>query len=150
MLSDSDRFQLQKMVAANNTEDHTTKIRELKHSAEIRRCLAVIAKLKTQNLNKADLETHVLDECRFLFLNYFEIYTMVMKDVDITILHRLLDVLEQIENETCDQHEGSFLVGKLLKEIYIDGTLRETSARDTPDTRVIPKAISWSQFKQKI
>ena len=56
MLSDSDRFQLKKMIEANGVEDQTAKIRENQHSAEIRRCIQCIVTHKAQGLTKAELE----------------------------------------------------------------------------------------------
>jgi hypothetical protein len=41
------------------------------------------------------------------------------------ILLRLINILHAIEEGALDQHEGSFEVGKLLKEIYIDSALRK-------------------------
>jgi hypothetical protein len=145
MLSDNDRFQLKKMLEANGVEDQTAKIRDNQHSSEIRRCIECIVEHKKKGLNKADLEAAIAVECSFLFFHYFEIYNMVLKDVDLTILNKLLDVLEQIEKGVCDQHEGSFLVGKLLKEVYIDGIIRETKDREV--VRPKSKDISWTKFK---
>jgi len=147
MLSENDRFQLKKMLDASPVDDHTAKIRENQHSAEIRRCIQLILDKKALGMTKAEVEAAVAVECSFLFFHYFEIYNMVMKDVDITILHRLLDVLSQIEKGECDQHEGSYLVGKLLKEIYIDGIVRNT--RDTKPQRPAPKSIGWAEFKKR-
>jgi len=133
------------MLEANGVEDQTLKIRENQHSAEIRRCIQCIVAHKAQGLSKVDLEAAIAVECSFLFFHYFEIYNMVLKEVDLTILNKLLDVLEQIENGTCDQHEGSFLVGKLLKEIYIDGIIRETKDREVERPR--PRDIKWTEYK---
>jgi hypothetical protein len=144
MLSDNDRFQLKKMLEANGVEDQTIKIRENQHSAEIRRCIQCIVAEKAKGLTKPEVEAAVAVECSFLFFHYFEIYNMVLKDVDLAILHRLLDVLEQIETGACDQHEGSFLVGKLLKEVYIDGIIRATNEEAV---RPQPKNITWARFK---
>jgi len=143
MLSDNDRFQLKKMLEANRVEDQTSKIRESQHSAEIRRCIQCIVAHKKNALSKEELEAAIAVECSFLFFHYFEIYNMVLKDVDLSILDRLLDVLEQIETGACDQHEGSFLVGKLLKEIYIDGIIKETREEVRPQ----PRDISWKRYK---
>jgi len=145
MLSENDRFQLKKMIEANGVEDQTVRIRENQHSAEIRRCIECIVAQKALGLSKAEVEANVAVECSFLFFHYFEIYNMVLKDVDLTILNKLVDVLAQIEAGMYDQHEGSYLVGKLLKEVYIDGILRET--KEDEIVRVQPKDISWSQFK---
>ena len=150
MLSDNDRFQLKKMIEANGVEDQTLKIRENKHSSEIRRCIQVIVDQKNRGLNKSDLEAAISSDCGFLFYHYFEIYNMVLKvvlnDGNLTILNQLLGVLEQIESGSCDQHEGSFLVGKLLKEIYIDGIVRDTNETTV---RTEPKEITWNGYKKK-
>ena len=144
MLSDNDRFQLKKMLEAHSVEDQTAKIREQQHSAEIRRCIQCIVAHKARGLTKAEIEAAVAVECGFLFFHYFEIYNMVLKDVDLTILNKLLEVLEQIETGTCDQHEGSFLVGKLLKEVYIDGIIKETKEEAV---RPQPRDITWTGYK---
>jgi hypothetical protein len=67
-----------------------------------------------------------------------------------------LDVLKQIEDGKVDQHEGSFMVGTLLKKIYIDSALKkaekldkEHALADTPaPVREDPVEISWKQFKR--
>ena len=38
----------------------------------------------------------------------------------LSILTKFLDVLKLIEDKKIDQHEGSFKIGKYLKEMYID------------------------------
>ena len=42
---------------------------------------------------------------------------------DQTATYEQINVLHNIEEGKLDQHEGSFEVGKLLKEIYIDLSL---------------------------
>ena len=64
-----------------------------------------------------------------------------------------LDVLRQIEDGKVDQHEGSVLVGKILKELYVDSALKRCNAInetiDTPETTYADaKTISWKQYKQ--
>lgn len=81
-----------------------------------------------------------------------------MKDeIDLHILTKLLNVLHRIENEKLDQHEGSFEVGKLLKEIYIDSALRKANKQDEIDekndkkkkAKKLPeKKISWDEYKK--
>lgn len=150
ILSDHDRHQLRKMVEAHNVEDNTEKIRSNQHSGEIKRCIRYITDTKRKNpeLNKQQLEQEILKEVGFLFFHYFDIYNLVMKDVDINILDQLLDVLGRIENKECDQHEGSYLVGKYLKELYIDDVLRRTALHDQETPKPLPVTdITWNQFK---
>ena len=42
-----------------------------------------------------------------------------------------MDVLSDIENGVMDQHEGSFKIGKVLKEMYIDTALRKEEKLDS-------------------
>ena len=62
-----------------------------------------------------------------------------------------------IEDGQLDQHEGSFEVGKLLKQIYVDSALRKSEhldeqhtaseKRKTAHTQAAVKNISWKQYK---
>ncbi len=74
------------------------------------------------------------------------------------ILLRLINVLHSIEEGDQDQHEGSFEVGKLLKQIYIDSALRKADKLNGPEGEDGEKEeeirpvenISWRDFKQKM
>jgi hypothetical protein len=149
MLSDSDRHQLRKMIEAHGVEDQTEKIRLNKHSDEIRRCIQHIVALKENppSTDKSIFEQEVLKGAGFLFFHYFDLYNLVLKQNDLTILHQLVDILGRIEAGELDQHEGSFLVGKLLKEIYIDNLIHDTKG-EAPVPKRIPKEISWTEYKQ--
>ena len=77
-----------------------------------------------------------------------------MNEIDITILNKFIDVLKRIEDCELDQHEGSFAVGTLLKELYIDSALKKADKLDELNEKgkVEPKKaevkISWNQFKK--
>lgn len=149
MLSQSDRFQLSKMMEHHNVEDKTDKIREMKHSGEIKKNVEFILKTKQENptLSKKELEEIILPQCSFLFFNYMELYNILFKEIDTTIVYKLLDVLEGIEQGTYDQQEGSVVVGTLLKEIYIDSKLAETKLEEKVIMK--PKEIHWKDYKKK-
>jgi hypothetical protein len=63
-----------------------------------------------------------------------------------------------IEDKQVDQHEGSVLVGKILKELYVDAALKRCdnldkenkvhSKEDEIKKRDV-KPISWSDWKNK-
>ena len=157
MLSDNDKVQLRQMIEKNNVVDKTEQIRELKHSAKIREDIIALIQLKQDNAellrtDKESFEKISVQKCRFLFFNYMELYNLILKEsMDLKILDKLIHVLGRIENNEIDQHEGSFLVGTYLKEIYIDGKLAESKRRDElyPSTpKVEPKKIAWSEFKK--
>ena len=78
--------------------------------------------------------------------------------MNLEILYQFLDVLKKIEDGMVDQHEGSFMVGTLLKKIYVDSALKKAEkldkehAADATNTPAIvredPVEISWKQFKR--
>ena len=146
MLTDHDRFQLKKMIEAHSVEDNTNKLREMQHSSEIRRCVNYIVEKKKVCVTKVELEAAIASECGFLLFHYFDIYNLMLKDSDVSLLHKFLDVLQAIEEKRCDQHEGSFLVGKILKEIYIDTVVKETRSAEQ-ERPPPPKAITWAQYR---
>ena len=148
MLSQNDRFQLQKMLEQHKVEDKTEQIREQKHSGEIKRNVELILTTKKNNptLSKKELEDILLPQCSFLFYNYLELYNILFKEIDPTIVYKLLDVLHGIEQGTYDQHEGSVVVGTLLKEIYIDSRLAETKQDEKVTMK--PKEIQWKDYKK--
>ncbi len=151
MISANDQVQLDKMIASHKVVDQTDKIRDLKHSPEIRRCISNILKLRENTelvADKAKFEEEVLKENGFLFFHYMSIYNMVVKGGDVGILNQLLDILEKIELNQINQHEGSFLVGTLLKELYIDSVLRHEYKGEPQKAKPAPKEITWKQFRE--
>jgi hypothetical protein len=153
-MDDTQRLQLQNMIKANNVEDQTQTIRTLKHSQNIRNDINTLILLKAQYRgDEAKIHEEGVNECNFLFTYYTDIYNKVRKDeIDIGILNKFLDVLRRIEDGDLDQHEGSFLVGTLLKELYVDSALRKADKlNEQGEPKEAPKKperdISWRQFK---
>jgi hypothetical protein len=156
-MDDNARLQLQQMIKANDVLDQTPLIRQLKHSSTLRQDISSLLLLKKKYHDRPDLLVNeAMIDCQFLFTYYTDIFNKVRKDeIDLAILFKFLDVLQQIEEGQLDQHEGSFTVGKLLKELYVDSALRkadklnlehEKNKCDEPN-RVEPVNISWKQFK---
>jgi hypothetical protein len=154
-MDDSQRLHLQKMIAANNVEDQTDLIRELKHSQVLRNDINNLVLLREKYKDDLDgLNLEGMVECNFLFTYYTDIYNKIKKDeIDLQILHQFIDVLQKIEEGKLDQHEGSFEVGTLLKKIYIDSALRKAEKLNSgDDSKEIeykgPQVnISWKQYK---
>ena len=154
-MDDDARLQLQKMIKANNVEDQTELIRKLKHSEVLRKDIQKVIEIK--NKYPGDMETAHLEcivECNFLCTYYTDIYNKVRKDeIDLDILYKFLGVLEQIELGELDQHEGSFAVGTLLKELYIDSALKKAEKLDKETETMKPvikqavTTMSWKEFK---
>lgn len=154
-MDDKQRLQLANMIQTNNVEDQTELIRNLKHSQVLRNEInnMILIKAKYRD-NEAKINEECMNECGFLYTYYTDIFNKVKKDeIDIHILNKFLDVLRQIEDGKLDQHEGSFLVGTLLKELYVDSALKKAEKLDEQsEKRVEPKHaennVSWKQFKK--
>ena len=72
------RLQLQKMVKANNVEDQTELIRELKHSYLLQDDINILIKIKNTYKNDQDkIHKQGMEECSFLFTYYTDIYNKI-------------------------------------------------------------------------
>ncbi len=154
-MDDKQRLQLQNMIKANNVEDQTDFIRNLKHSQIIRNDVNTMIMLKSKfKGDDAKIHEECINECNFLFTYYTDIYNKVRKDeIDIGILNKFLDVLRRIEDGELDQHEGSFLVGSILKELYVDSALKKADKLNAneepkPEPKKAEVKISYKQFKK--
>ena len=154
-MDDKQRLQLQNMIKVNNVEDQTELIRNLKHSQILRNEINNMILIKAKYRDDPEqININCVNECNFLFTYYTDIYNKVKKDeIDINILNKFLDVLKKIEEGELDQHNGSFLVGTLLKELYIDSALKKADKlnenEDAPqEFKKAEVNISWKQFKQ--
>ena len=153
-MDDNQRLQLSNMIKANNVEDQTEIIRNLKHSQILRNEANNMIMIKAKYRGDDEkIYTECINECNFLFTYYTDIFNKIRKDeIDINILNKFLDILKRIEDGEIDQHEGSFAVGTLLKELYIDSALKKSEKLDAlADKKIEPKKaevkICWKQFK---
>lgn len=157
-----DRVQLEKMIDANQAEDFTEHIREKKHSKLIRDDVARLVGLKKKysrlaQSNPEQFDKMCVSQCNFLFTYYTDIYNRVKKDeLSLEILSKLLDVLKKIEDGKLDQHEGSVVVGTVLKELYIDSALQKEKKLEEKyekhkkvESKPKQKNISWAAYKAK-
>jgi hypothetical protein len=154
-MDENQRLHLQKMITANNVEDNTELIRQLKHSHILRENVNNLIMLKAKYIDEPEkVHLDAMMECSFLFTYYTDIYNKIRKDeIDLKILFRAFDVLRDIEDGKLDQHTGAFEFGQLLKEIYVDSALRkaeklnaETGEKE-PEYKGPQVNISWSQYK---
>lgn len=157
-LNNSERLDLKKMIAESECENNTEHIRKVKHSVQIRDDMRTLENLK---VSQAELRATSPDkfaelcqeECFFLYYNYADIFNRTLKDeIDLTIMTKLLTVLKLIEDGKTDQHEGSVMVGKILKELYVDSALKRADNLDkehenTKEKPIDGKLISWKEYK---
>jgi|SaaInlStandDraft_6_1057023.scaffolds.fasta_scaffold03867_12 hypothetical protein len=171
-MNDSERLQLQKMIKTNDTEDNTVLIRSLQHSklilADVNNILSL--KKKYAALEKSDpdeFSTLCSGHANFIFTTYTDIFNKVIKnEINLDTLLELINVLKSIEEGACDQHEGSFAVGKILKEMYIDSALIKSENNDilngnqsehlttvgehTIEEPIIEEDISWKEYRKNM
>jgi len=156
-MNTQERLHLDKMIKENNVKDYTNEIRKKKHSRPLALDLNTFIEFNKRNLklkanNPDEFERILITKCQFMFVNYTDIFNRLRKDeLDITIFTQFINILRRIEESEFDQHEASFEVGKLLKQIYIDSALRK--ANKLPDNKeekpsVEPKNITWSDYKK--
>ena len=158
-MNESEKKKLGELVKEMDAVDNTEYIRTAKNSVALQTDVFTIQKLKNEN---ADLLQKNFDEfvvlcqaqCPFMFMNYTNIFNKLIKDeIDIAILTKFIMVLKMIEDGKVDQHEGSVMVGKILKELYLDSALKMGENLDKKHEGSKPvqnegKQISWKQFKK--
>jgi hypothetical protein len=157
-LSDHERLNLKKLVTEMEGEDNTHNIRKVKHSVPMRNDIRTMDSLKTahsemRRTKPDEFKTLCQAQCSFLYNNYTDIFNkMISDELDLTIMTKILTVLKLIEDGKTDQHEGSVMVGKLLKELYVDSAVKRIDNLDKQHEgeRVEQnggKTLSWRDFK---
>jgi len=162
VMNSEERLNLQNMIKANDVEDKTELIRESRHSDKIKEDVKNFLFLKQKyprlaKSNPSEFDQMCISKCQFIFTNYTDIFNKIKKEeIDLTILDNFLIVLKKIEEGKIDQHDGSYQIGKLLKEIYIDSALKKSEKLDKEHTKnnktekvSKPREISWSEFKNR-
>jgi hypothetical protein len=122
-----ERLLLQKMIKANDVEDQSELIRTLKHSYPLQEDINRLLQIKHAFKDDETLvHEKASTECSFLYQYYTDIFNKIKKnEIDLSILNKFLNILRNIEDGIIDQHEGSFYVGSILKELYVDCALRK-------------------------
>jgi hypothetical protein len=162
ILNQQQRIDLAALIKANKTDDCTQEIRSKKQSVLISNDVKhmVFLKQKYERLRKSnphEFDALCVKQCNFLFNNYTDLYNKIKNDnLNLAILEKFLHILKKIEDGEIDQHEGSYLVGSYLKEMYIDSALKVNEKLDSradnkkknksPHTKK-DKNISYKDFK---
>lgn len=160
-LTPEESLDLKNLVNNSECENNTDHIRKVKHSFKLRDDIRKLELLKMEKatLYQSDPQTFrdlAATHASFLFTNYSDIFNRILKDeLNLDIMGGLLGVLNMIEDGKVDQHEGSVMVGKLLKELYVDSALKRSENLDKKnETEVVEKKdavnkISWEESKTK-
>tara|TARA_B110000444_G_scaffold9490_2_gene8186 strand:- start:3682 stop:4185 length:504 start_codon:yes stop_codon:yes gene_type:complete len=162
LLDNQQKLDLQNMISANETQDVTETIRTNKQSNLLRQDIKQLVFLKNKysrlaKSNPNEFDNICINQCQFIFNNYTDIYNKIkIGTLDLVIMDKFLNVLKQIEDGELDQHEGSYLVGTHLKELYIDSAMKNQVMLDANDRKKkVPKKpvnsekkISYKDFKK--
>ena len=73
---------------------------------------------------------------------------MIKNEINMKIMYRFLDVLSTIENGEKDQHEASYEIGMLLKQLYIDKKIDLSKEKTRQDKNIKPKKLSYKNIKK--
>tara|TARA_Y100000591_G_C21578410_1_gene567006 strand:+ start:93 stop:596 length:504 start_codon:yes stop_codon:yes gene_type:complete len=154
------RNQLNKMVKEYKSEETTNNIRQERNSVKIHRDVQTMLNLKVKyarlrKSNKDQFKNMAINKCNFLFTNFTNLFHRLYNDeLDLNILFQMIQVLEKIELGKIDQHEGSYLVGDILKKLYIDSALKKEAKtkknkkNKKVEKKIPTKKISWNDFKK--
>jgi len=150
-LDEKDRLNLSEMIKSYGSDDNTEKIRKLKHSYKIKENIQVMMNLKKKYAKMRrdepkKFERIVTSQCNFLFNKYTNIFNRLLKDeIDLRILLTFVDTLKQVEEGEIDQNEASVLIGKILKELYIDSALKERKSSKKQKKQRVKKNVKKNQ-----
>ena len=153
----SEKLNLNNLIKEYKHESTTEKIRTLKHSNLIREDVAKMIELKKKyiRIDNKILKGMVEKQCSFLYTNYTNIFNKVFKGViDLNLLNNFLKILKTVEDGKCDQHEASYKVGQILKQIYIDSAVKQGDNLDKERVnedqveKNVGKTISYKEYKK--
>ena len=161
-LDEEDRLNLNNMIKSYGSDDNTEKIRSLRHSSQIKENIVIMLNLKKKyaKMRRDDpkkFQKLATSHCNFLFNKYTNIFNRLLKDeIDINILFTFVKTLKQVEDGEVDQNEASVMVGKILKELYIDSALKrekkyeeieESTGKKKKEKKPVNN-VSWKKYKQ--
>jgi hypothetical protein len=141
-------------------EDNTHYIRSAKHSHKMALDIEYLETFKRNNIHlkiqdPPEYIEQAKNKCSFLLLNYPDIFNRLVKDeLDLAIMSKFIQVLRMIEDGQVDQQDGSVLIGKLLKELYIDSAIKTADNIDKQYAEEKPhiedgKAMTWKDYKNQ-
>ena len=145
--------ELERLIQENDTKDQTQSIKERKHSSKLRdQVLTLYAiKYKQQHKSMEAMQEMIKRECEFLYTDYRELYEILTtKHMDLGMMLKMLELLGNIENSKMTQHESSFALGQMLKEMYIDPKINQRVEELDDNNEVIdvePIELSWKHYK---
>jgi hypothetical protein len=165
-MNDNERLQLQKMINANDTTDQTNLIRQIKHSVLIKHSTNLIHEIligpQYANLTTDELKEECIKQCPEMHKLYTDIFNkLINREINLVLFNKFIMILEEIEDGVIDQHDGSFKIGNVLKEIYVDSAVvkadkinvkydqEKQEIKNTETTKMGNTDISWAEYKKQ-
>lgn len=162
-LTNQERLDLKRILSNSSDYQNTTElIRHVKHSSKIQKEVMDLvawmdAQPETTDFEDSNVELEAQTAVPCLYGLYPDIFKKVLhREIDFKILDRLIQILRGIEEGSVDQHEGSVLVGNVLKEMYLDSAVRHGANLDKKyknDKKPDPlpeKPISWKAYRSQM
>jgi hypothetical protein len=158
-LTNQERLDLKRLLSTSDCGNNTDLIRKVKHSANIQKdVMDLVTWMKAQpedtDFEDPKVEAEAQTVVPFLQGLYTDLFKKVLhREIDFRILDKLIQVLQGIEDGKVDQHEGSVLAGKVLKELYLDSAVRHGDnldkkyEKDKKPAPIPEKKISWKTYK---
>lgn len=161
-MDNDQKLQLQGLINEHNVSDQTELIRKIKHSEQLRIDIDILIQIKKENTSENIIKSKGQQQCPLLHKYYTDIFNRIINDeLSVNLMYKFLSILKRIEDDEMDQHNASFQVGTILKEMYIDSAIkREEKAKtlddandnnDTIDENKVytnTKNITWAQWKK--
>jgi len=162
-MSFSQTLNLQNLMSASKgiQQDNTEYIRKHKISSSIRKDVERMKELKSQaSIAQQNEESFVelcRQECTYLFMQQPGIFYRLFKnELDLTLLQKVVDTLQQIEDGHITQHDASVNIGQLVADLYTDSALKSAANLDAknqleskPEMKKPSYSISWQEYKER-
>ena len=161
-MSFSQSLNLQSLMSAAKgvQQDNTDYIRKHKISSSIRKDVERMKELKSRYTIEQQNEESFVElcrqECSYLFMQQPGIFYRLFKnELDLTLLQKVIDTLQQIEDGHINQHDASVNIGQLVADLYTDSALKAAANLDAknpaeakPEAKRPVHSISWSEYRK--
>jgi hypothetical protein len=128
---------------------------KIEHFGHLPSDLSTISKENLRLIQNA-FENSAQIRCQFIYNTYPDIFKKMIKDeLDFGIFIKVIQILKLIEDKKTDQHEASVIVGKILKDMYIDSAVRcanhlDEDHKDDKEKPIQGNTTTWKEYKSKL
>lgn len=148
MLTENEKYHLEKLLKENPVNDNSSFIQEFQISHKIKQDIATYQQLYKKKKGNNDMDAGFLllvqQKCKFTFEAYPDIFKKIISNdkAEMAMLATLLQSLELIEKKKKNQHEASAIVGKMLKTQFVDANISSSSPYPSP-------SLTWKEYNER-